>query len=426
MANVIFEEGTQLQASGFVAGDTLLFKTAAPSDVGVTYNAPSGFNVATVTLTIGDQSLTFAADALGDADTNITFFAEDGQLVFGTAGNDGALAVTSDADSAAYGFDGIDTISVSGDGNHLVYGGAGADAITVTGGEGNHNIFGDAGDDAIDAGDAEGHLNIFGGAGSDSILGGSGNDHIYGQSAAGGTDGDDVIDGGAGNDYIQGNAGEDQLNGGEGRDRINGGADDDTISGDAGNDTVNGNKGDDVIDGGLGDDSLRGGAGNDEISGGAGNDAILGDLGDDTITGGDGTDLLTGGEGADVFVFAAGDVDSVTISGTKYYETITDFSTDEDIISLTGLTVTEDNLIFQNSGVAFTTVTAALDYVEGVLVAGTAAGSVAAIQVGADTYLFYDSDGEYTTDQTIDSIIKLTGVTASDLTEDNFTLPVVA
>nr|WP_047166563.1 calcium-binding protein [Sphingomonas sp. Y57] len=422
MANFIFEEGSQIDASGFTAGDTLYFKTAAPADVNVVYTAATGLSAAKVTLTAGDQTLEFAASALGGA-ADIVFISAEGELIIGTPDADTgetALSLDSDTDSAAYGLAGNDSITIDGDGNHLVYGGAGDDSITVAGGEGNHNIFGDAGDDQINATAAEGHLNIFGGAGEDSIVGGSGNDHLYGQSAAGGTDGADYIDGGAGNDYIQGNAGEDTLVGGSGRDRINGGADDDDINGGTGNDTINGNKGDDVINGAGGDDSLRGGAGDDEILGGDGNDVILGDLGDDTIVGGVGTDLLTGGEGADVFQFAAGDVTSTTIGTKVFYEEITDFTIADDKLEIANFgAVTDDTIVLQNSGVSFTTVTAALDYVEGVLTTSTDDNTVAAIQVGADTYLFYETDGDYASLNGF-SILKLTGVTAADLTEDNF------
>ncbi|MHA3792047.1 calcium-binding protein [Sphingomonas sp. YL-JM2C] len=425
MANFIFEEGSQIDASGFTGSDTLYFKTAAPSDVSVVYTAAAGLSTAKITLTVGTQSLDFAASALSDG--TITFIAADGNLLIGQddATDPDTLAINSSADSAAYGFAGNDTITATGTGDHLVYGGAGNDSITATG-SGNDNIYGDAGNDVLDGSGSAGNLNIFGGDGADTITGGTGNDHLYGQSAAGGSDGADIINGGAGSDYIQGNAGADTLNGGTGSDRIYGGADNDIIHGDAGDDTINGNKGDDTIFGDGGDDRLRGGAGNDNISGGDGNDVILGDLGDDTINGGTGADLLTGGDGDDVFVFAAGDAAKVTLgsgsSAQTYYDTITDFTVDSDLLKIENFDGGDVNVIHQGAGVTLSTFAAAQTYAQGLLSAGGGAAdsSIVAVQVGTDTYLFYDSDGEYATTDTINSYIHLTGVTAADVTADSF------
>lgn len=423
MANVIFEEGTQTQASGFTAGDTLLFKTAAPTDVAVTYTPQSGLTTATVTLTVGSQSLTFAASALGDPTSDITFFAAGGELAIGTPGVD-TLDVDSDDASAVYAFDGADTISVDGEGDHIVSAGAGADDITIDG-TGNVTVSADAGNDTVDGSASQGNLFVNGGAGDDSIDGGAGADRIFGNAAttvAGSADGNDVIDAGAGNDYVNGNAGNDSIDGGAGSDRLFGGSGNDTIIGGLGNDTVNGNLGNDEISGGDGNDSLRGGQGNDEIDGGAGNDVIQGDLGNDVITGGTGADIMTGGEGADTFNFVAGDAAAVTIGTAKFYDTITDFTVGEDTLNI-GLVVTDETILVKASGVSFDAtaagVTAAIDYANGLL-AGADDGSVAAIQVGGDTYLFYEADGEYTATASVDSFIKLTGVTATALSEDDF------
>lgn len=423
MANFIFEEGSQIDASGFTGDDTLYFKTAAPSDVGVVYTPAAGLSTAKITLTVGDKSLDFAANALSDG--TITFIAAAGQLLIGQdlAGTPDTLAINSAADSAAYGFAGNDTITAAGTGDHLVYGGAGDDSVTATG-SGNDNIYGDAGNDVLNGGGSTGNLNIYGGAGTDTITGGSGNDHLYGHSAAGGTDGADTINGGLGNDYIQGNAGADVLNGGDGSDRLNGGADNDTIHGDAGNDTVNGNKGNDTIFGDGGNDSLRGGAGNDTISGGGDNDVILGDLGNDNITGGTGADIMTGGDGADVFVFAAGDAAKATVgSGTSaksFYDTITDFTVGTDLLNIANFDGADVKVIQQGKDVTIGSFAAAQTYAQGLL--NTAADhSMVAVQVGTDTYLFYDSDGVYASgDNTIDSFIQLTGVTAADVKAASF------
>ncbi|SPJ25488.1 DUF4214 domain-containing protein [Palleronia abyssalis] len=84
----------------------------------------------------------------------------------------------------------------------------------------------------------------------------------------------------------------------------------------SGDDTFNtGATGDDTIDGGAGDDLLVGGDGDDEVMGGEGNDILAGGAGEDT---------LTGDEGADEFHF------DITASE----DTITDFTSGEDVISL--------------------------------------------------------------------------------------------
>jgi serralysin len=424
MANFIFEEGTQTQASGFTAGDILYFKTASPTDITVTYTPASGLSAETVTLTSGTQSLTFAASALGAPASDIVFIAAGGELVIGTPDID-TLAVSSDDDSALYAFDGNDVITVSGAGDHVLDGGAGNDTVTVTG-AGNHTASLGAGVDVFSAAAATGNLFVNGGAGGDAITTGSGADRIFGNAAttvAGAADGNDTIDAGAGNDYVNGNAGNDSIDGGAGRDRLFGGSGNDTINGGTGDDTVNGNLGNDVINGDAGNDSLRGGQGDDVLNGGTGNDVLQGDLGNDTITGGTGADIMTGGEGADTFNFVAGDAAAVTIGTAKFYDTITDFTVGEDTLNI-GLDITDgDQILVKASGVSFDAtaagVTAAIDYANGLL-AGAAADTVAAIQVGGDTYLFYEADGEYTATASVDSFIKLTGVTATALSEDDF------
>ena len=421
MAGFIFELGSQTDASGFAAGDTLYFKDAAPTDVGVAFTPASGLSTATVTLNVGTQSLTFAADALGAA-AAITFISADGELVIGTSGADGALATASDDDSAVWGLAGADGISLDGDGNHIAHGGDGGDTIDVEAGStGVLNIFGEGGNDTVTnaAGATGGALNIYGGLGADTLAGSDTNDHIYGNVAApSGTvaDSADSITAGDGNDYVNGNAGADTIDGEDGSDRIFGGADGDSIDGSAGNDTVNGNKGDDTISGGDDNDSLRGGADDDSITGDAGNDIIQGDLGDDNITGGAGADIMTGGAGADVFVFDVTDAAVLTVGSAKFYDTITDYVVGEDTLDFsTNATLPTDVLYV--TGATFQTVAAATTAAQTALTAGDD-GDLVAVAVGTDTYLFFDADAN---DGTIDSVIKLSGIAdASTITIDDF------
>lgn len=400
MATYTFETMTSEDAEGFLAGDTLSFSsTSATAGTVTVTNSALGFT----TITSGGISLSFPAAELANA-AAIKFTAgEDTYLSLGTSGNDTISIDEVNNGNYAYGFAGDDSIE----------GNSGAD-----------NIFGAAGDDTIQG--FGGHDNIFGGAGDDSINGGDGNDHIYGFGLTGdpSTDGDDSIDGGAGNDYIQGNAGEDTLDGGNDSDRINGGADNDVIYGSDGNDTVNGNKGEDDIEGNSGNDSLRGGADNDTVSGDSGNDVILGDLGDDFIDGGDGIDLLTGGAGDDVFFFDVGDVGTPETEDEDsdvfgLVDTITDFTDGEDLLDLPttiGQAADSADVLHATDGITLSSLTAATVYAQQLL--DNNDGSVvdiAALQVGADTYLFYnDAAGA-----TINSVIKLSGVDAADITSDD-------
>lgn len=268
------------------------------------------------------------------------------------------------------------------DGRHLMIGTNGADAILA--GHGGAVIYSFEGDDTVATGDDPTY--VYGGGGSDHINGGAGNDHLYGYDSKGGADGSDTISGGDGDDYIQGNAGNDILDGGAGNDRIQGGADDDIIHGGSGNDVINGNFGNDVIDGGDGNDALRGGKGDDVVAGGAGDDAIHGDLG---------ADRLSGGSGHDVFYFSGNDAAFVSTDLlTGHVDAITDFTSGDDHLSL-GFSPVE-----VLHGTAQGSVAAAAAYAA-TLLAGHV-GDVAAVAVGADTYLFYNAQGGGMADSVID------------------------
>ena len=140
---------------------------------------------------------------------------------------------------------------------------------------------------------------------------------------------DDRLSGGNGNDKIIGNGGNDFLFGLRGDDRISGGE---------GNDRLKGHQGNDTLDGGAGDDRLFGHHGADVLEGGAGRDFIQGGRGADRLNGGEGDDMLFGGRGADIFVFGqnAGD------------DTVVGFESGRDMIDLTALNVTFDDLSIQS------------------------------------------------------------------------------
>ncbi|UTW57670.1 cadherin domain-containing protein [Kordiimonas sp. SCSIO 12603] len=148
-----------------------------------------------------------------------------------------------------------------------------------------------------------------------------------------GTGNSEVFDGRGGDDTINGGAGDDTLSGGADVDIINGGNGDDVINGgDGAEAVVTGGNGDDVINGDGGNDTLQGDAGNDALNGGTGDDSLVGGSGNDTLTGGAGNDVLNGGGNDDTFVF----------SGSSNFgnDTVEDFVSGTDQLSLQGLTVT--------------------------------------------------------------------------------------
>jgi len=263
-----------------------------------------------------------------------------------------------------------------------------------------------AGDDSVLGGSAGDYIEGLGGhdflnglGGADTLLGGDGNDHLYGSAQTalpGAADGADSLFGGDGADYLQGNRGADTLDGGNGSDRIYGGADNDSILGGAGNDSANGNLGNDVIKGEDGNDFLRGGQGDDNLDGGAGDDVLSGDKGLDT---------MWGDAGVDTFRFADGDA---AISGNAT-DVIMDFQHGTDHIAL-GFAPAA--LLTGTAATLAAGQTAAQALLDG----HAGDHEVAAVQVGTDTYLFWNGLGA----ATVDSAVQLHGATATTLTLTDF------
>ena len=150
-----------------------------------------------------------------------------------------------------------------------------------------------------------------------------------------------------------------------------GGDGDDTLTGGLGNDTLDGGLGDDILTGAGGADTLYGGNGDDTVEGGSGNDLVFGGQGNDRLTGGRGTDTLYGGLGADVFIFAVGD-------GA---DEITDFEVG-DRIEIAGVSGGFQDLIIEQAG-SYTVIR----YGEGdtIKLSGVSADSL-----GEDDFLFPD------------------------------------
>ena len=87
------------------------------------------------------------------------------------------------------------------------------------------------------------------------------------------------------------------------------------VDGLAGNDKITGTVAADDLRGNIGNDVLTGGAGNDLLSGGDGDDKLYGDIGNDTLSGGAGKNLLSGGDGDDTFVLDVANLGTDIIAG---------------------------------------------------------------------------------------------------------------
>lgn len=189
------------------------------------------------------------------------------------------------------------------------------------------------GDDYVNVG-ASGSL-VRAGGGKDTVLGNEGKDTLYGDA------GNDLIDGLTGNDALYGGDGHDTLVGVDGDDVLWGENGNDILNGGGGNDLLRGHTGNDTLNGGNGNDTLSGGEGSDLLIGGDGHDRMAGDQGDDTIVASQGNDVITGDygpgdqsqrpRGKDVFVF--------NVTNKAYLTTITDFTSGEDKIDLSGFTM---------------------------------------------------------------------------------------
>lgn len=198
------------------------------------------------------------------------------QLFFGTTGDD---SLDPDVPETPDFFDGV---------NDLVFTGAGNDFVDISTATGNSRVYGGSDNDQIVVGT------------NDRAFGGPGNDEL------------NASDGG----------GDNRLYGYEGNDELIVGTDDRAFGG----------NGDDILDGsaGGGGNRLYGGNGNDTFSLGN-NDRHIGGSGDDlfnVVTGGD--NIITGGEGADTFNIADTQL-------PNFFNTITDFDGEEDIIGINGL-----------------------------------------------------------------------------------------
>lgn len=390
----------------------------------------------------------------GGAENDTVYGGQDNDSLVGSAGAD-----------VLYGNLGADTIDLNAAGADTVYGGQDNDLIRITGDvTGLKVLNGNLGADTIDANGittntndisidgGDGADSLRGGAGADTISGGAGADTIIGGGDGGAADGD-VLQGGAGDDVFSvlaaGHANADTIIGGEGTDvlRLDGafahllggaivevegvtvvaaadtasavvnlgtaftGGVQVTVSGSSAQDTqIVGTANGDTIAGANSDDTINGAAGADSISGGDGVDAI---------TGGAGADTLTGGASADTFVFADGNSTAATM------DVITDYATGVDIIDNGGTitlaanadaageaTITATGLVtgYNGAATAYDTLSEKLGQID--LALGGTAEQAALFTHDSKVYL-YISVGTDTANDGTDTVVELTGVTAT-------------
>ncbi|MDD2864879.1 MAG: type I secretion C-terminal target domain-containing protein, partial [Methylococcales bacterium] len=266
---------------------------------------------------------------------------------------------------------------------------------TNTSGE---TVNGNIGNDTLTGSDGYDVLHGF--AGNDSIIGGNGFDDIWG-----GQGNDTLIGGVAGTNA---DTSSNNLYGGEGNDVLIGGnyvypqsGYGDNLDGGNGNDSLNGFAGDDNLNGGQGNDTLLGGDGNDTFYDDGGSNSIDGGTGNDTFTvySENATDssTLTGGAGSDRFILSTGSLGSLSI---------TDFAAGAsgDILDI-------EEII--NSSIGYS--------------GGNLFGSQGYLRLEpsgtGDTLFQWDKDGATGSVNTWQTLVTLTGITATNVTLDNFSTP---
>ena len=385
-------------------------------------------------LTANEDALLAVGDLVGDGDANLLIGDDEPQQLSGLGGDDTLIGLGGN-DELLGGDD--DDLLNGGDGGDTLDGGAGINTVSFE--DAVTSIRADLENQISGTGEAAGDVftNIQNVIGSDQndrffatddanfIVTGDGDDSVIAQA------GDDTIDGGQGADTMFGFDGDDLLIGGEGVDSLSGGDDDDTLEGGAGADVLNGGRDIDTAtyvnstegitadirrpNGSEGDAAgdifefienidgtnfadnitgnnlanvLNGNSGSDRMFGLRGDDTLDGGLRADFLTGGDGNDLLTGGAQRDQFFFNDDEESGV---GAGNRDIITDFSqADTDVLRLNRIdgdsTTGGDQDLFFVNGDAFS----------------NTAGEVRFEQIGGDTIIQMDTDGDAVTDMEIE------------------------
>ena len=296
----------------------------------------------------------------------------------------------------------VGDLIVTGAGNDLINGTAGADSVKA--GAGADNINGLAGNDTLLGGAGADTIN--GGTGADSMVGGNGNDTYTVDDA-----GDILVEAaGGGTDTVRSSLASFTLaNNFENLIHIGAGAT-----------AATGNGAANSITGGLGNDTLNGAAGNDTLNGGTGSDTLIGDIGADRMFGGDGADVLSGGDGADVLSGGNG-ADTLTggANGDRFdFDTlgeitgdvITDFEAGAAGTDLIDLSTIDANGVVGGNG----TFAAALRTTGQ---AFTAVGQLRVSQVGLNTLIEGNTDNIFAT---AEFQLLLTAVNAANVLSTDF------
>jgi Ca2+-binding RTX toxin-like protein len=335
---------------------------------------------------------------VGDSTSNFTESGGGGRSVTITDGTFEHFTVLTGASA--------DTIT-TGAGDDIVRAGGGANTITV--GQGRNIVTGGSGADTITA--LDGGNCIDAGNGANTVTTGDGNDTVYSGTGA------DTITTGGGTDVITVRGGADTIVAGDGNDRMivnysalttavvasasgsvaagyvgniaDGGLNTITFTG-VENFSITTGSGNDLIATGYGNDVLNGGAGNDSLIGSGGQDKLSGNNGADVLTGGLGADVLTGGGGADHFRF----VTRFDSPNNAQRDHITDFQQGSDKLNLSAIDA--DSTVGGNQ---------AFDFLGTSAFTG-AAGEVRYSQVGGNTLVSADVDGN----MTVDFVFQLDGL----------------
>ena len=332
----------------------------------------------------------------------------------GMTGSQFADTLTGDGnDNFLAGNDGDDTLN-GGGGHDAIFGDKGADRIfggsgndTLRGGAGEDEMHGELGDDIYFVDNAGDTVTELSGEGRDLVYtsidfdaAGAEIEVISARSDSGLTltasDIDTILRGGAGDEVLNGGIGNDMLFGGPGADSMTGGDGDDRYFLDDVGDTVAelAEEGRDIVytsvDFDAGDSEIevlraRSDSGltltasdtGTSIAGRNGDDTLVGAAGRDTLQGGLGTDILSGGADRDIFLFDDGD-SAAEIADADH---ILDFSQgDGDRIDVKRI-----DAIDGGGDDAFSFI--------GTDAFNNVAGELRYEQVGGETHVFGDTDG---------------------------------
>ncbi len=370
-----------------------VFTVPATSSSGNVLDGGDGFDTLDLSMTQQGVTVDLAAQTLSTGETI--------NHMEGVIGSTFSDLLSGDTGVALYGAAGNDTLSSTG-GNNLLDGGAGDDLIAFAG-SGN----------TVSGGDGDDHLIVLS-IGGNSLDGGDGSDTAdFSQLAATVTvdlaTGSAFADGGSDSlvsiETVIGSSGADRLSGDDLANLLIGGGGDDTLVGNGGNDTLDGLAGNDLLYGDNGLDWLDGGVGNDSLYGGNDADTLSGGDGNDSLDGGAGADLMTGGAGNDTFIVdSAGDVVSeLAGGGTDIVKAGVSYTLSDNVENLT-LTGTGN---FNGTGNALANILTG-NTGNNLLIAGEGNDTLDG-GVGADTLNGGNGNDTYLVDNSADVIVELSG-----------------